>query len=241
MALIQRIAAQAAKTFRISKGSAAFQQQLSTLKELTRTLTADALNFDLDLVRDQRKFNPDIGEAPFAYIGIFEDKVFSMGVFVLRSTAALPIHDHPDMHGIVKVIHGSVSVKSYTKVLEPTPTNDSSHRRRLLRVKAHDVKRLTPSDGVCCLDPVNANFHEVSTEDTPGAFFDILAPPYDHGRCRNGPRICRYYCEIDAAEQGAEDARYLMEIQQPSWLWGSHAEYQGHRIESTWDDSTDSD
>ncbi|ELT97114.1 hypothetical protein CAPTEDRAFT_29667, partial [Capitella teleta] len=183
--LVQRIASQAARTFRNTKNPATFQQQLIKLKELTRTLTADDINFDVDLVRDTRKFNPESGEAPFTYIGLWEDKIFSMGVFVLRSHTSLPIHDHPDMFGMVKVLNGSVNVKSFSKVVNNDGTDlpkdevMSSTDRVLHRVHLHGTQKIGTSDGVCVLDPLNGNFHEVSTGETPGAFFDILSPPYD--------------------------------------------------------------
>lgn len=244
VSLVQRIAVQAAKTFQNSPG-AVFQQQLSKLKELMRTLTAEDINFDPDLVRDTTKFNPQSREAPFTYIGLYEDKLFTMGVFVLKNGASLPIHDHPDMFGIVKVIHGSISIKSFSKTSECVEDIPKSVRllappsRWIHSVRVHQTQTLTPPDGVCTLDPHIGNFHEVSAPNTPGAFFDILAPPYDHGIAGNGPRKCRYYHEIDPHADSmvpqdssiSSDARYLVEIPQPLWLWGDHSVYMGPEIQ----------
>ncbi|CAB1426287.1 unnamed protein product [Pleuronectes platessa] len=36
---------------------------------------------------------------PVTYMHICETEVFSMGVFLLRPGASIPLHDHPDMNG----------------------------------------------------------------------------------------------------------------------------------------------
>ncbi|CAB1419736.1 unnamed protein product [Pleuronectes platessa] len=38
-------------------------------------------------------------EPPVTYMHICETEVFSMGVFLLRPGASIPLHDHPDMNG----------------------------------------------------------------------------------------------------------------------------------------------
>ena len=50
------------------------------------------------------------------YFPIFEDKTLILGIFYLRSPqAVIPLHDHPDMHGFIKVLHGTACVDSYNK------------------------------------------------------------------------------------------------------------------------------
>lgn len=40
---------------------------------------------------------------PVTYMHICETEVFSMGVFLLRTGASIPLHDHPGMNGMLKV------------------------------------------------------------------------------------------------------------------------------------------
>ncbi|CAB1436331.1 unnamed protein product [Pleuronectes platessa] len=57
-----------------------------------------------DLKIAPRKSKPSSGAAwlqspPVTYMYICETEVFSMGVFLLRPGASIPLHDHPDMNG----------------------------------------------------------------------------------------------------------------------------------------------
>lgn len=40
---------------------------------------------------------------PVSYMHICETEVFSMGVFLLKGGASIPLHDHPGMNGMLKV------------------------------------------------------------------------------------------------------------------------------------------
>ena len=41
--------------------------------------------------------------APVTYVQLYEDKDVTIGVFILKRGTKIPLHDHPDMHGILKV------------------------------------------------------------------------------------------------------------------------------------------
>ena len=45
---------------------------------------------------------------PGAYMGVFDSDDATLGVFVIKENYTLPLHDHPSMHGFVKVILGKV-------------------------------------------------------------------------------------------------------------------------------------
>ena len=54
--------------------------------------------------------------APVTYIGLHEDVDLSIGVFIINPRGRMPLHNHPGMHGILKVVHGTVEVAFYNRV-----------------------------------------------------------------------------------------------------------------------------
>ena len=42
--------------------------------------------------------------APVSYMEIFENPTVSIGVFILKEGACIPLHDHSGMYGILKVV-----------------------------------------------------------------------------------------------------------------------------------------
>lgn len=105
--LIQKIAKQAYATFRGLESSAngdskVVEDKLSGLISLVTAVRAS------DVKIAPRKTKSSSGAAglqspPVTYMHICETEVFSMGVFLLRSGASIPLHDHPGMNGMLKV------------------------------------------------------------------------------------------------------------------------------------------
>lgn len=105
--LIQKIAKQAYITFKCLKSSANGDNKLVTDQhnELISLMTAVRA---ADLKIAPRKTKRSSGAAglhnpPVTYMHICETEVFSMGVFLLRTGASIPLHDHPGMNGMLKV------------------------------------------------------------------------------------------------------------------------------------------
>ena len=55
--------------------------------------------------------------APVTYIPVVENQHISMGIFVVREGQNIPLHDHPNMHGVIKCIAGKLNITSYTKLV----------------------------------------------------------------------------------------------------------------------------
>lgn len=122
---IECVLKQALTTFSGSYTSKAFHDNLVKLKRNANELDARSIGLDFRLLRwDTYELNnsQDKSEAtfirrhraPVTYIEVFEDEHVSIGVFVLRDGAKIPLHDHPYMYGVLKVIHGKVKIQSYT-------------------------------------------------------------------------------------------------------------------------------
>ncbi|CAB1418022.1 unnamed protein product [Pleuronectes platessa] len=96
--LIKKIVKQACITYRVLKSSADVADSQSELIPLLTALRA------ADQKIAPRKSKPCSGATglqspPVTYMHICETLVFSMRVFLLRPSAFIPLHDHPDMNG----------------------------------------------------------------------------------------------------------------------------------------------
>jgi len=128
---------------------------------------------------------------PVTYISVHEDPDFSMSIFIVDRNARIPLHNHPDMHGLLQVVHGSFEVSCFNKVplsdLLPDILPDALKNRQDLLEKGYivPVERVLvrePKDttsGPVILSPDRDNYHEIwNVGNQPAAFLDILAPPY---------------------------------------------------------------
>lgn len=123
---IECVLRQALITFSGANTSKAFHDNLVKLKRNANELDARSVGLDFRLLRwDTYELNRNFDnlpestyihrhQAPVTYIEVFEDQNVSIGVFVLRDGAKIPLHDHPDMYGVLKVIYGKVQIQSYT-------------------------------------------------------------------------------------------------------------------------------
>lgn len=236
--LIQRVAVQALQTFSVHRGTSSFLENLAKLRSLVSHLTKRDIHFDENLVEDDEIYRAGEGKPPITYIALHEDDVFSLGVFVVKGGARLPLHDHPGMHGVIKVIHGKLRIRSYSAVgtaeSVPPDIRDSLkpwQRHLVVPVKLYADMEVDEKSESCMLTPVDGNYHEVSSVGGPAAFLDILSPPYNESHSVR--RECHYYAELTDAKpplNGHSDQQYLVQIPQPSEFWGDSASYLGPGI-----------
>ncbi len=185
--------------------------------------------------------------APVVYMHIAENEIFSMGMFILRPGSRIPLHDHPGMFGVIRVMQGSMRCRSFTPLCA-SPTNSNAplpaqNRWRLSTApdltvaEPHSDKLLGPGDvQPCLLTPRLGNLHELTAVEGTVVFLDILAPPYDHDL---GTRECVFYREIDMpheetagrnVEQPSSPRVYLTETNQPRDYWCETVPYHGPAI-----------
>lgn len=104
---IQKIAKQAYITFKGLKSSANGDNKIvaEKLGELISLVTSIRAA-DLKIAPKKTKASAGltgVQSAPVTYMHICETEVYSMGVFLLRPGASIPLHDHPGMNGMLKV------------------------------------------------------------------------------------------------------------------------------------------
>ncbi|KAK4793816.1 hypothetical protein SAY86_011810 [Trapa natans] len=125
------------------------------------------------------------------YTAIYKCDNFSMCIFFLPSGGVIPLHNHPGMTVLSKLLLGSMHVKSYDWA-DPTDAPDAtpgSSPVRLARVKADGVL-VAPCDSSVLYPTTGGNIHAIKAL-TTCAFLDVLGPPYSE----EDGRDCSYYKE----------------------------------------------
>lgn len=244
--LIQRVARQACLTFR-GGGRAGprpkgFPEHLSKLQSLLSQVRAEDLNIAPRQASPQPPKSPHL--PPVTYMHILETDGFSLGVFLLKSGTSIPLHDHPGMHGILKVLYGKVRI-SCLDVLDqddrdqPLPSKEQKPKPRRARVPPPEhafqpplqpqerqalragVLRsraeYTEASAPCLLTPQRDNLHQIDAVDGPAAFLDILAPPYDPDEGRD----CHYYRLLEAVrpQEATGDTADDRDLPLPREVW----------------------
>ena len=181
--LIQRVVRLAVDVFQSTpQGTAAFREGLSQLTQLVHQLTPQDLAFDPDWVRDRRPYNQDRNIMPMTYVRLCENESISIGIFILKNGFTLPMHDHPNMHGVLKVLHGQLQMLSFTPRRAPTPgilnggdpaapSQWDVRQTRLGTIynTAKDLPRfMGPTDMPALLTPELGNIHQIAAVDGAG-------------------------------------------------------------------------
>lgn len=166
-----------------------------------------------------------------SYLHLYECEEFSMGIFCLPSSAVIPLHNHPGMTVLSKLLYGSMHVKAYDWV----DHSDTSYPRVAKLV----VDRVMSSscESAVLYPKTGGNMH-VFTAVTPCAVLDVLAPPYSS----EDGRHCTYFrafpyashsgplTEEQRKERAQLDLVWLNEFQPPDDFVVKGAPYNGPKI-----------
>ncbi|XP_045035657.1 2-aminoethanethiol dioxygenase isoform X2 [Daphnia magna] len=125
----------------------------------------------------------------------------SIGVFILKDGASIPLHDHVGMHGVLKVLYGTLNVQSYSPVDLPAQTNSHSMQQSwYIKARRFPVSCISEKDSPAMLSPSDHNLHTIGTVGGSASFLDILAPPYDPDGTCGKIRDCYYYADVGEEE-----------------------------------------
>ncbi|XP_032814381.1 2-aminoethanethiol dioxygenase [Petromyzon marinus] len=214
---VKGIFRQALRTFSRPSGArgsdpAAFAENLAALRALLDAVRPEDVNVaprkgegvEEDEEGAGYSMSGGFGPPPVSYMEIAEGVHFSMGIFVLRAGASIPLHDHPGMHGLLKVLYGELRLSEWdrgpprdaagSRVGDPGPPEFKpplrAWQRPLVRASRYrGQQRLSPLAPCRLLTPHHGNLHRVDAVGGPAAFLDILAPPYSPDTGRD----CHYY------------------------------------------------
>lgn len=144
---------------------------------------------------------------------------FNIAVFLLPKGHSLPLHDHPHMTVLSKVIKGSLEMRAfslqYNEINNSSMLNIAQTRNNGLISKLSCTATKTSTDPTWFLTPEVENIHEFKATSNC-VIFDCILPPYEDPH-----RPCRYY---EAISQDSED-EYLLK------LVNDHEQHLPHSIE----------
>lgn len=133
--VLSRVIRQARQTFE-PKNHATYQKNFLLLRELVNGMG----NFlDPELV-SQKTFSAET-KAPCTFLSVYETELFTLTVFILRNGYTMPLHDHPGITGLLKVLHGRVKIRSYSNVDPNVNPMDVQIGQRFEVVKAETKVR----------------------------------------------------------------------------------------------------
>ncbi|CAF1560219.1 unnamed protein product, partial [Adineta ricciae] len=111
--------------------------------------------------------------APVFYMKVYEDKIISVGIFIIKSHHRIPLHDHPHMFGLIKVLDGHGHLNAYNVLFEKNANE--------LVCTQHVSSSISCQSETAVLYPNQSNIHEIyASDDDHCAFLDILSPPYSN-------------------------------------------------------------
>lgn len=143
---------------------------------------------------------------------LYQSPLFHLAIFYLPKGTLMPLHDHPNMCVITKVLHGMINISSFNYF-------DSS--KELVHKNKDVVISTQENNDICVLGPIDGNLHQIKALDDT-VMFDILSPPYDE---MNG-RICTYYKAITTKEADI----YKLTPYEPDDFVCLEVKYKGERL-----------
>jgi cysteamine dioxygenase len=152
----------------------------------------------------------DQEDHPVIYIHIYACAKFSIGIFCLPACGMIPLHNHPGMTVLSKLLFGSMHVKSYDWV---DGTSGAGNGVRLAKVE-NNVDITAPCESSVLYPEAGGNIHSFKAI-TPCAFLDVQGPPYSDDEGRH----CTYYRHYpftrfsDGEEIRVEEYAWLQERQ----------------------------
>lgn len=172
-------------------------QNYAKLKDLVDKLSINDINLPVSVLSGHSipPAYKDGPPSPCAHVPLLEHPDVGISIFILAANEVMPLHDHPQMYGMLKAISGNLSIEGFTAI-DDQQQPISVYRpdmQPLIVVRPEMPVMIRPTTEAVTLSPSVGNFHKISAIDGPAAFFDILSPPYNTKIPVYGSRPCTYY------------------------------------------------
>lgn len=184
----------------------------------------------------------------YVHVSEVPDK-YSVGIFIFPPHARIPLHDHPHMCVLSRVLYGDLERTSLDLAREdqldasswfPRFTASMNKRPNGSRRAYLNGKDYLQAPNVTALYPFEGQLHEFRAGPHGAAVLDVLLPPYDEDHDRD----CTFYkIEPDSNALPGEERRqpcWIVPTRQPDdfhCLSGRYNELGGDYFDS--DDSSD--
>ncbi len=104
---------------------------------------------------------------------LVKERGLNGGVLHVERQQAIPLHDHPQATGMLRMLSGEAEVWQFDRVSTQAATDGS--RLATLRLRSH--KLLKPGDSAV-LTPAKGNIHAIKAKSPQCSMLDFFIPPY---------------------------------------------------------------
>lgn len=204
--------------------------QIDSLKRSMNKLTKYDLNFTLfdhfqhssSTLNSIEQKNLDRfrhSSAPVFYMKLYEDSIISVGIFIIKSHHRIPLHDHPHMFGLIKVLDGQGHLNAYNIQFEKNPNE--------LICTKHVSTNINSQSDTAVIYPNKSNIHEIyASQSEHCAFLDILSPPYSN----ENDCTCYIATPIDSSTTESNENKYILKRIYDDEYYTESLQYTGPTI-----------
>jgi len=254
---------------RLLDGRSLSSEHLAELRRLTSAVTLSELGFQEHWLLQPERVPSDLEEEdvlhPFlrgkvTYLHLSEGSAFTLGIFMIPQHAQIPLHDHPNMTVISRLLFGSMRVRAFDPVV-PSANSSAKDPSRIASEEGGKRRRLLGA-AQAVLRPMMAAFQSSSTQPLTArlkedkvvqASTDTLLVLPDccniHEFTAESPcavldlltprysvaegRDCTYYevVEDSRLQRGLRPGEVLLEVVEDCGFSTSSAAYRGVRVE----------